>query len=98
MHALLFFIPLLLQIKFDHETGTYFTFDSHSKGLDGLCKPKGQAVLSGFVSLQDLCSFLRNHCMSLCGRMTLQQVQYEMCSFQISFGKKAEKKCGLFRL
>lgn len=80
-----------IAIKFHHESGTYFVFDSHSRGLDGLCKPDGQAVLSGFVSLQDLCSFLRNLCLSLCGNQTLQQVQYEMCSFQISFGKKRKR-------
>lgn len=78
--------------KFHHEAGTYSAFDSRSRGLDGLCKPEGQAVLSGFVSLQDLCSFVRNLCMSLCGNITLRQVQYEMCSFQISFGKKSEKE------
>lgn len=26
-----------IAIKFHHESGTYFVFDSHSIGLDGLC-------------------------------------------------------------
>lgn len=55
MHC--YFHSASFAIKFHHESGAYFVFDSHSKGLDGLCKPEGQAVLSGFVSLQEMCSF-----------------------------------------
>lgn len=57
MLALLFFILLLLQLSFImsllHVLSSILIVEV------GLCKPEGQAMLSGFISLQDLCSFLK---------------------------------------
>lgn len=81
-----------IAIKYHQDTATYFVFDSHSRGVDGLYKPEGQAVLSGFVTLQDPCSFLRS--LFFCHYVELKI--YKKCSmkfvlFKSVLGKSRKK-------
>lgn len=91
-------VPLLLTfhsaaiaIKFYKRTGAYYVFDSHSRGSDGLCCPDGKAVITVFYSLDNICLFLRNLCVSLSRTIPLEKTQYELCLFQISNSKKRKR-------
>lgn len=59
-------------------------FDSHGRGMDGLCLPNGIAILSVFYSLEDICVFLRKLCVSLSATIPLEAVRYELCLFDIN--------------
>lgn len=89
--CIIIFHSAAVAIKYHSQSGRYFVFDSHSRGEDGLCTPDGTAIVSVFQSLQNLCSFLRHLCLSLCATLPLDQVQYELCSFQISCSKKRKR-------
>lgn len=74
-------VPLLLTfhsaaiaIKFYNRTGAYYVFDSHSRGSDKLCCPDGTAVVTAFHSLENICLFLRNLCVSLNRTIPLEKV------------------------
>lgn len=91
-------VPLLLTfhsaaiaIKFYKRTGAYYVFDSHSRGSDGLCCPDGKAVITVFYSLDNICLFLRNLCVSFSRTIPLEKTQYELCLFQISNSKKRKR-------
>lgn len=66
-------------------------FDSHGRGMDGLSLPNGTAVLSVFYSLEDICVFLRKLCVSLSATIPLEAVQYELCLFDINYGKRRKR-------
>lgn len=66
-------------------------FDSHGRGMDGLCLPNGTAVLSVFYSLEDICVFLRKLCVSLSATIPLEAVQCELCLFDINYGKRRKR-------
>ena len=89
--CIIIFHSAAIAIKYDTHSDRYSVFDPHSRGENGLCTPNGKAIVSVLNSLQNLCSFLRNLCISLCGTFPLHQVQYELCSFQISYSKKGKR-------
>ena len=46
--VLLIFHYAAVSLKYFKETGAYYFFDSHTRGINGLCSPSGTAVLSVF--------------------------------------------------
>ena len=44
--VLLIFHSAGIALKYFKETGAYYVFGSHSRGINGLCSPSGTAVLS----------------------------------------------------
>lgn len=88
---LLTFHSAAIAIKYYKTTGAFYVFDSHSRGMDGICLPNGTAVLSVFYSLEDICVFLGKLCVPLSATIPLEAVQYELCLFDINYGKRRKR-------
>lgn len=89
--AIMIFHSSAVAISYDAQNDTYSVFDSHSRGLDGLCEPNGLATLCILSSFQELCSFLRRLCVSLCSSKRLVEIQHEVCRIEIEKSKKRTK-------
>lgn len=62
-NAILIFHSCAIAVK--HNNGSFYMFDPHCRGMNGLCDPDGKCTVSILSSFQTLCQFLRQLCLSL---------------------------------
>ena len=72
----------------------FLVFDSHCRGIDGLCDPNGKCSLTSLDNFGHLCKFLRLLCQSI-SSIPVENVQFELNVIGIkSLNSKPRHFCG----